>query len=61
MDALQHGFLFQVVALLHLIYESFDLVLQVLYAYDAKMKTSLGSAYFTALTTRSGNPPVPPR
>lgn len=52
LDRLPAEKLLKMALILHLVYGSYDLVLQVLYAYDAKVKTCLGSAYNTALTTR---------
>lgn len=52
--------LLKMAVILHLIYGSFDLVLQVLAAYDAKRQTGLANRYFTQLTTRSQLPPGRP-
>ena len=51
LDKLPPEKLLKMAAILHMIYGSFDLVLQVLLAYDAKMQTSLGNTYFQRLTS----------
>ena len=43
--------LLKMAAILHMIYGSFDFVLQALLAYDAKMQTGLGDTYFQRLTS----------
>lgn len=53
LDRLPAGKLLAMAVILHMIYGSFDLVLQVLQAYDAKMGTSLGETYFQKLTRRA--------
>ncbi len=45
--------LLKMAVILHMIYGSFDLVLQVLQAYDAKTQTRFAEAYFQKLTTRA--------
>jgi FkbM family methyltransferase len=47
------GKLLAMAVILHMIYGSFDLVLQVLHAYDGKMGTNLGGTYFDKLTKRA--------
>ena len=58
LDTLPAEKLHKMAVILHLIYGSFDLVLQVLCAYDAKMKTSCGSNYNTQIITRPEGAPV---
>lgn len=53
LDRLPAAKLLAMAVILHMIYGSFDLVLQVLNAYDAKMATSLGEVYFQKLTRRA--------
>lgn len=43
--------LLKMAVILHTIYRSFDLALQVLYAYDAKEQSNLGGIYYQRLTT----------
>lgn len=52
LDRLPAEKLLKMSVILHLIYGSYDLVLQVLCAYDTKMKTSCGAAYHTQITAR---------
>ncbi len=61
LDGLPPEKLLKMAVILHLVYGSFDLALQALSAYDAKMKTSLSQAYFGRLTARPENPAVQPK
>lgn len=51
LDSLPAGKLLKMAAILHLVYGSFDLVLQVLCAYDAKMQTNYGGCYYKQIIT----------
>jgi len=53
LDQLPAEKLLKMAVILHTIYGSFDLVLQALLAYDAKMQTALGQTYFQRLTNRT--------
>ena len=49
LDRLPAAKLLKMAAILHLVYGSYDLVLQALLAYDAKMQTSCSRDYYTAI------------
>lgn len=53
LDKLRPEKLLKMAAILHLVYGSFDLVLQVLHAYDAQVQTCLGDTYFKQITARA--------
>jgi FkbM family methyltransferase len=51
LDKLTVEKLLKMAVILHTVYNSFDLALQVLYAHDAMKQTHLGNIYFQRLTT----------
>ncbi|MGB8166416.1 MAG: FkbM family methyltransferase [Chthoniobacteraceae bacterium] len=56
LDAVPAEKLLKMAVILHVVYGSFDLVLQVLRAYDAKANAATASAYFTRLTGQVAPP-----
>jgi FkbM family methyltransferase len=53
LDQLPAEKLLKMAVILHMVYGSFDLVLHVLFAYDAKTGTTLGPTYYQRVTTRA--------